>query len=94
MKEKPRANIKHPLGPESTIEGKEDHPVVQVSWDDAPAYAKWAGKRLPTEVKWEYAAYGGRQNITYLWGNDIWKEHHEKNSIDFDKVKPIPMKSI
>lgn len=75
------ANWKHPLGSESTIEGKEDHPVVQVSWDDARAYAAWAGKRLPTEAEWEYAAYGGRKEIQYVWGNEEFSEENPQINI-------------
>jgi formylglycine-generating enzyme len=88
------ADWRHPTGPKSNIKGKDEHPVVQVSYEDVQAYAKWAGKRLPTEAEWEFAARGGLEQATYAWGNEVKPQGKDMANIwdvqkrDFPVVNP------
>ena len=85
------ADWRHPTGPKSGIEGKGDHPVVQVSYEDAKNYAKWAGKRLPTEAEWEFAARGGLNQATYAWGDQLEQNGKLAANIWDVKNQPFPV---
>lgn len=85
------ANWRHPSGPASDIVGKDDHPVVQVSYEDALAYAKWKDKRLPTEAEWEYAARGGLEQKDYAWGDAKAPGGRQMANIWDNQRQPFPV---
>jgi sulfatase modifying factor 1 len=87
----PGANWRHPQGPGSSVVGKDEHPVVQVSYEDALAYARWARKRLPTEAEWEFAARGALEQATYVWGSEFAPRGQKMANVWEGSSQPFPV---
>lgn len=98
----PGANWRHPEGPGSSIKARDQHPVVHIAWEDAVAYAAWAGKQLPSEREWELAAWGGRQGCEFAWGDDLHPggvpvantfqgdfPHHNSRLDGYERTSPV-----